>query len=124
MLRFSLCAPIACSLILTACGTTLALSSDELGRGAQQGWILGFYSAETNRSDLPACLAALSPEELATHRFARVQYHHGRAMPIVPAELPAALSAEAGDTVAMWMQPCSETTHSVIFKVAHPSGSR
>lgn len=118
MLRFSSCAPLACALLLAACGTALSLSPKELQDGAQQGWVVGFYTADTPPEALPECLAGVGPEAFAEHRFARVQYHRGRGTMTVVAELKKPLTAEVGDDVALWLQPCSRATRSVIFKVA------
>lgn len=111
-------------MLLSACGTTLSLSPDEYARGAQQGWIVGMYGPEIPASGLPECLAELGPEALGSHQFAKVQYHRGRALMTVVAELQAPLSAAVGDDVAMWLQPCTAQGHSMIFKVAAHTARR
>lgn len=123
MLRIPFCAPVACALLLSACGAGV-LFREELDSGAQHGWIVGFYSADTPQAQLPECLAGRSRDELSQHTFARVQYHRGRGMPIVTAELPKSLSASVGDDVAMRLKPCTDSSTSLIFNVVHRAESR
>ena len=106
---------------LGACASDLARHDVDWRSGAKHGWISGFYTADTPRSELPKCLAALSAEQLAIHHFVKVDYRHVRRMVVEVAELPE-LSADQqavrmGDRVELWPRDCAEGQLSRISKM-------
>lgn len=120
------------SLLLTACapvahiaGTSSPASGAD-GRevdwshGAKHGWVAGFYDAATPRAALPACLAALPADELAQHRFARIDYRHVRRMLVEVAELPPQSEVKLGDRVELWPEDCAKGKLSHISRVMAP----
>jgi hypothetical protein len=76
----------------------------------KHGWISGFYTADTPRSELPKCLAELPAEQLLSHRFAKIDYRHVRRMLVEVAELPEIVGEQPvriGDRVELIPQDCT-----------------
>jgi hypothetical protein len=77
----------------------------------KHGWISGFYTEATPRSELPKCVAELPPEQLSSRRFVKIDYRHSRRMLIEVAELPEIVGEEPvriGDRVELIPQDCPE----------------
>ena len=111
----------ALALCMAACASDPAQHDVDWRNGAKHGWISGFYAPDTPRSELPKCLADLPPEQLAAHRFVRIDYRHVRRMLVEVAELPE-LAAEhpavkLGDRVELWPRDCAEGRLSRISKM-------
>ena len=106
---------------LGACASNGAQSEVDWRNGAKHGWIAGFYTAETPRSALPACLAEVPQEQLAAHRFVRIDYRHVRRMVVEVAELPEPgvdqPAVKIGDRVELWPHDCAEGRLSRISKM-------
>ena len=106
---------------LGGCASDLAQHDVDWRNGAKHGWVSGFYTADTPRKELPKCLADLPAEELAAHRFVKIDYRHVRRMVVEVAELPE-LSADQqavriGDRVELWPRDCAEGQLSRISKM-------
>jgi hypothetical protein len=112
----AVCAGVFCC----ACAPLPAHRDVDWHNGARNGWIAGFYDAATPRAELPRCLASVTPEELATHRYARIDYRHARRMLVEVAPLPADLPAQLGDRVELWPQDCDQGKLSRISKIMPP----
>ena len=113
-------AAILLPLCLAGCAADLAQHDVDWRSGAKHGWISGFYTADTPSSDLPKCLADLPPEQLAAHRFVKIDYRHVRRMLVEVAELPDTAERPAvriGDRVDLWPQDCAEGRISRISKM-------
>lgn len=91
--------------------------------GAKHGWVAGFYDAATPRAALPACLAALPADELAQHRFVRIDYRHVRRMLVEVAELPPQSDVKVGDRVELWPEDCARGKLSRISRVMPPAAA-
>lgn len=106
---------------LSACVSDSGQHDADWRNGAKHGWISGFYTAATPRSELPKCLSDLSAEELANHRYVKVDYWHGRRVLIEAAELPELgidqRSVKIGDRVELWPHNCYEGHLSRISKI-------
>lgn len=115
-IAFSVLLIAACS----ACAPLPAQHDVAWQRGAKQGWVAGFYNVADARSELPRCLAGLPPDELATHRYVRIDYRHARRMLVEVAELPLDLPVQIGDRVELWPQDCEQGKLSRISKILPP----
>jgi len=107
--------------VCCACAPLPAHHDVDWHNGARNGWIAGFYDAATPRDQLPPCLAGLPPGELATHRYARIDYRHTRRMLVEVAPLPVDLPANLGDRVELWPQDCEQGKLSRISKIMPPA---
>ena len=108
-------------LCLAACACEPAPADVDWRNGAKHGWVSGFYTADTPTSALPKCLADLPPEQLASHRFVKIDYRHVRRMLVEVAELPdSAVDRQAvkiGDRVELWPRDCDQGRLSRISKM-------
>ncbi|MFS2136275.1 hypothetical protein [Duganella sp. Dugasp56] len=86
-------------------------------RGAKRGWVVEFYDANTPPERIPACLAAMSPADLAQHHYVRLRYHHVRVMHTEVAELPPGVSVQMGEMVELWPADCAQGALSHITRV-------
>lgn len=95
--------------------------------GLKHGWVSGFYTAQTPRAELPACLAALPPERLEGHLFVKVDYRAVRRMMVEVAEVPTLVGADGqqsvrlGDRVELWPEDCTRGRLSRITRLMPPA---
>ena len=112
--------------IATLCGLAVigGCASDTVQHNTsamlKHGWIVGFYGAQTPRSELPNCLALLPAEVLSSHRYAKIDYRHVRRMLIEVADLkeiagdtPVAI----GDRVELLPQDCDAGRLSQVTRI-------
>lgn len=93
------------ALLLSACAAT---PQPDWRHGGKKATIVQAYSAATPRAELPECLAALPPQEMARRHFVRLSYHHVRRMHYAVAEMPDSLpKAVVGDEVELWPLDCA-----------------
>jgi len=85
--------------------------------GAKRGTVAEFYDASTPRERIPACLAGMTPADLAQHHYVRLSYHHVRVMHTEVAELPPGVSVQMGETVELWPADCATGALSHITRV-------
>ncbi|MBA5637701.1 hypothetical protein H3H37_11605 [Duganella sp. LX20W] len=111
---------LAAALACAACAPLPAAHDVDWKNGARHGWVSGFYDASTPRSELPRCLASVTAEELANHRFVRIDYRHSRRMMVEVGELPGDMPVKLGDRVELWPQDCDQGKLSRISRVMPP----
>ena len=103
------------------------MSSGGSKLGLKHGWISGFYTVDTPRAELPACLAALPPDRLAGHLFVRIDYRAVRRMMVEVAEVPSTVGAggqqavKLGDRVELVPEDCLRGRLSRITKLLPPA---
>jgi hypothetical protein len=111
---------LAAGLACAACAPLPAAHDVDWKNGARHGWVSGFYDAATPRSELPKCLAGVPAEELASHRFVRIDYRHARRMMVEVGELPGDAPVKLGDRVELWPQDCDQGKLSRISRIMPP----
>src|SRR5471032_1814337 len=106
-----------------ACAPLAPLHDVDWQHGARYGWVSAFYDGATPRAALPACLAALPPEELAAHRYVQIAYRHVRVMRNEVAPLPELPGGplQMGEHVELWPQDCDQGKLSRIAKRMPPA---
>ncbi|MET3135263.1 hypothetical protein AAKU55_005571 [Oxalobacteraceae bacterium GrIS 1.11] len=114
MHSIKLCAALLAAVTLNACAPAPKVAWES---GARKAWIVKSYTPDTPREQLPACLAALPPHDLATHHYVQVRYRHVRRMHVTAAELPDSVQAVDGDEVELWPEDCSIGAVSRITKL-------
>jgi len=105
LVRCTASALLAASL-LGACSSAPQRPAVDWQHGAHHATIVTVYAPEAERSSLPPCLAALPAEQLASHRYVKVHYHHVRLLHSSVAELPADMAAGVGSEVEIWPADC------------------
>ena len=86
-----------------------ATGGDELrANGARRGTIVQLYNAQTTRTDLPECVAALPPAELTRRHFVRVDYKHVRHLFSTVAEVADGVDLRTGQQVEVWLDDCAQ----------------
>ena len=104
---------LACS----ACAPLPPEHTVDWRNGAKRGWVSSVYAADAPRDTLPRCLAELPPEQLAQHRYVRIDYRHSRRMLTEVAPLPDGQEAQPGQRVELWPQDCDQGKLSRISRI-------
>lgn len=92
--------------LLGACSSTPQRPAVDWQHGAHHATVVSVYAADAERSRLPPCLAALPAEQLASHRYVKVHYHHVRLLHSSVAALPDDVAAGVGSEVEIWPADC------------------
>ncbi|MRW93612.1 hypothetical protein GJ699_26825 [Duganella sp. FT80W] len=108
---------LAALLLLSGCASKTFVNRADWEQGARHGWVVGEYAAGQPVDTLPACMARLPANELASHHFVRVRYSQARLQHEVVVELPAGAALRDGEQVEVWPADCAAG------KLAHIDGT-
>ncbi|MFC0170750.1 hypothetical protein ACFFKC_22040 [Pseudoduganella danionis] len=102
---------------LAGCASDPTFGVVDWQHGARRGVISTTYGTDIAPAQRAACVAALSPDQYAKHRFVLVRYQHVRLTRTAVAAVPANFSLKEGDVVELWPADCSAGGLSRISKV-------
>jgi hypothetical protein len=115
-------APSSLLALLAGCGTMGGFGLVDSEHGARLGEVMAIYTAQTPAAMRWRCIAALSPDQVAGHRYLEIRYHHGRLMRHEVAEFasPDGQAVSVGDFVELYPADCDKGDLSRITHLVPP----
>ena len=101
-IRTTRIAGLMAMLVLAGC------ADPRIGPNSKPGWVTELYAPETLQANRPSCLAGLSAEQMAGHRYAEVSVSHGRSRTYVSALVPASMTLHRHDKVEISPPSCKD----------------